>query len=427
MPRVPLRYAAGERCGRYAMPELMATADFLKLLVESEVASEEDLEAILWRDGLREQASPIPVARQLVKHQLITRFQAEAVLNGRSRSLIIDDFRLIDVLGSGGMGCVYSAREVGSDWPVAIKVLSHERRNDAGMVVRLQLEAEAGLRLKHPNILRTHALNQSEDRYGEFSYMVMELIQGVTPLEWFSVAGKTSWEQVCDVIQQAAAALEYAHGVDLIHRDVKPENLLLRTNGTVKVLDFGLAMVDENDEEFSMAMIFGQDRVGTADYVAPEQTINSYEIDHRVDIYSLGCTFYFMLTGKLPFPYARNGQKIMGHRKKKPLPIAELSPEVPTELVKIVERMMAKRPERRYASAAEVAAAVEPFARRATIPFDFEKIRSARVKLAGKRTSEKKRAASSSPQQASATASPAPGGQAKVETKAPTETDNGCR
>ena len=403
------------------MSELMATDDFLELLVQNEVVGEEDLEEILYRDGLRKEASPIVVAKRLVKRQLITRFQAEAVLNGRSRSLLIDEFRLIDVLGSGGMGCVYSAREVGSDWPVAIKVLSRERRNDAGMVVRLQLEAEAGLRLKHPNILRTLALNQSEDKYGEFSYMVMELVQGVTPLEWFSVAGKTSWEQVCDVIQQAAAALEYAHGFDLIHRDVKPENLLLRTNGTVKVLDFGLAMLDENDEEFSMAMIFGQDRVGTADYVAPEQTVNSYDIDHRADIYSLGCTFYFMLTGKLPFPYARNGQKIMGHRKKKPLPVGELSPEVPAELVKIVEQMMAKRPERRYASAAEVMSAVEPFAQRSTIPFEFEKIRSARVKLAGRRASEKKRPPSSSPRQSSATGGP--GGQAKVETKAPTETD----
>ncbi|MCH2398096.1 MAG: serine/threonine protein kinase, partial [Pirellulales bacterium] len=329
-----------------------------------------------------------------------------------------------DVLGSGGMGCVYSAREVGSDWPVAIKVLSNERRNDAGMVVRLQLEAEAGLRLKHPNILRTLALNQSEDRYGVFSYMVMELVQGVTPLEWFSVAGKISWEQVCDVIQQAAEALEYAHGVDLIHRDVKPENLLLRTNGTVKVLDFGLAMLDENDEEFSMAMIFGQDRVGTADYVAPEQTINSYEVDHRVDIYSLGCTFYFMLTGKLPFPYSRNGQKIMGHRKKKPLPIAQFSPEVPEAVVKVVERMMAKQPERRYSTALEVANAVKPFARREPIPFDFEKIRNARVQLAGRRAAKKKRSATSSPRSSSLVGDSTARQQAKVETKAPTETDD---
>ena len=406
------------------MPDLMATDDFLKLLVQSEVVSESALDTVVWEHGLQAETSTINVAKQLVKHGVITKFQAERVLNGRIRSLVIDNFRVFDVLGSGGMGCVYSAREVGSDWPVAIKVLSNERRNDAGMVVRLQLEAEAGLRLKHPNILRTLALNQSEDRYGVFSYMVMELVQGVTPLEWFSVAGKISWEQVCDVIQQAAEALEYAHGVDLIHRDVKPENLLLRTNGTVKVLDFGLAMLDENDEEFSMAMIFGQDRVGTADYVAPEQTINSYEVDHRVDIYSLGCTFYFMLTGKLPFPYSRNGQKIMGHRKKKPLPIAQFSPEVPEAVVKVVERMMAKQPERRYSTAQEVAHAVEPFARREPIPFDFEKIRNARVQLAGRRAAKKKRSATSSPRSSSLVGDSTARQQAKVETKAPTEADD---
>ena len=405
------------------MPDLMATDDFLKLLVQSEVVAESALDPVVWEHGLQAETSTINVAKQLVKHGVITKFQAERVLNGQTRSLVIDNFRVFDVLGSGGMGCVYSAREVGSDWPVAIKVLSKERRDDAGMVVRLQLEAAAGLRLKHPNILRTLALNQSEDRYGAFSYMVMELVQGVTPLEWFSVAGKISWEQVCDGIQQAAEALEYAHGVDLIHRDVKPENLLLRTNGTVKVLDFGLAMLDENDEEFSMAMIFGQDRVGTADYVAPEQTINSYEVDHRVDIYSLGCTFYFMLTGKLPFPYSRNGQKIMGHRKKKALPIAQFSPEVPEAVVKVVERMMAKQPERRYSTAQEVADAVKPFARRDPIPFDFEKIRNARVHLASKRAAKKKRPATSSPRSSSLVGDSTAREQAKVETKAPTETD----
>ena len=194
----------------------MATDDFLKLLVQSEVVAESALDPVVWEHGLQAETSTINVAKQLVKHGVITKFQAERVLNGQTRSLVIDNFRVLDVLGSGGMGCVYSAREVGSDWPVALKVLSKERRNDAGMVVRLQLEAEAGLRLKHPNILRTLALNQSEDRYGVFSYMVMELVQGVTPLEWFSVAGKISWEQVCDVIQQAAEALEYAHGVDSV-------------------------------------------------------------------------------------------------------------------------------------------------------------------------------------------------------------------
>ena len=131
-----------------------------------------------------------------------------------------------------------------------------------------------------------------------------------------------------------------------------------------------------------------------------------------------------MLTGKLPFPYSRNGQKIMGHRKKKPLPIAQFSPEVPEAVVKVVERMMAKQPERRYSTAQEVAHAVEPFARREPIPFDFEKIRKARVQLAGRRAAKKKRSATSSPRASSLAGDSTERQQAKVETKAPTATDD---
>ena len=312
-----------------------------------------------------------------------------------------------------------------SDWKVAIKVLTKDRRSDDGMLARMQLEAQAGLRLQHPNILRTVAIKQSEDRYGRFYYVVMELIQGVTPLEMHCISGLMAWEQACDIIKQAATGLQYAHDAGLIHRDVKPENLLVRSSGAAKILDFGLAMVDENDEEFSMAMIFGQDRVGTADYVAPEQTMNSYQIDHRADIYSLGCTLYFLLTGKLPFPYKNNAKKLVGHRRKKPIAVREQRPDVPEEVAAIVDSMMAKRPTDRPQTAAHVAQALEPFADRREVEFNFEAVRRARVKHAEKRLAERRsrrQLSSGSCGQAGDAATES--AQASVETKIPGETSD---
>ena len=158
------------------------------------------------------------------------------------------------------------------------------------MMTRIQLEAQAGMRLKHPNILRTWSINRMEDEQDDTYYVVMELVKGVSLNELIVLEKSVPVWRACDIVRQAALGLQHAHDAGLVHRDVKPENLLIRSDGSVKMLDFGLAMIDENDEEFVMAVVMGQDRLGTADYVAPEQSINSYKVDHRADLYSLGCT-----------------------------------------------------------------------------------------------------------------------------------------
>ncbi|MCH7725766.1 MAG: serine/threonine protein kinase, partial [Planctomycetes bacterium] len=347
--------------------------------------SRQALDDAIWRHKLQDASGPKDLVAKLVKHNELTFFQAEQVLDGETRALQIDGYRVVDILGFGGMGRVYVAEEVDSGWQVALKVLTENLRNDSSIKSRFQLEAEAGMKLDHPNIVRTRAMRKTEDIYGEIHYVVMDLIRGISLLEMVLLQGTIPVSQLCDIIMQAAQGLQAAHDVGMIHRDVKPENLLIRSNGQVKILDFGLAMLDENDQEFAMAMIHGQDSLGTADYVAPEQTLDSYKVDARADIYGLGCTFYAGLTGKLPFPVKTAREKILCHRKKKPRAIQELRSDVPDRIDRIVRKMMAKRPENRIATADQVRRLLEPYAERKDLTFDFPAILRWRAKQARKR------------------------------------------
>jgi serine/threonine-protein kinase len=307
------------------------------------------------------------------------------MLQGEYRGLIVDGYKILYMLGSGGMGYVYAAQEPDSEWKVALKVLAENLKEDRGAVSRFQMEAQAGLRLTHPNIVRTLSINKAESIYGTIHYVVMELVQGVNLVELLELRRPISYQRAADIIAQIAEGLDYAHKQGLVHRDIKPENLLVRSNGSAKILDFGLAMLDENGEEFSMAMIHGQNCVGTADFISPEQADDSYAIDHRADIYSLGCTFYSALTCKVPFPTNSVGQKLEAHRKLQPRPLQEVRPDVPERLVKIIRKMMAKRPEDRFSSAAEVAAFLKPYAVRKSVNFDWDKVLAKRAKRAERR------------------------------------------
>lgn len=367
--------------------------DFLDLLETSKLVPAGKIIDTTNRFKLREKSNPKEVAARFVKEGLITKFQAERVLKGNTRGLIIDNYRVIEILGFGGMGMVYVAEEMETGWQVALKVLSEKYRNNDATKSRFQLEAEAGMKLDHPNIVRTRAIHETEDIYGPIHYVVMDLVKGISLLEHLMLRGPLQWQQACDVIQQAAVGLQHAHDAGMVHRDVKPENLLLRSNGTVKVVDFGLAMIDDNEEEFTMAMIHGQDCLGTADYVAPEQTLNSYDIDARADIYSLGCTFYAALTAKLPFPAKTNAEKILAHRTKQPRPIREVTPDVPEKVELIVRKMMAKRPENRFSSAQELCRYLAPLAERREINFDFPLILRARAQQAKQRAEEQRQVA----------------------------------
>ena len=270
------------------MAVAQAVQDFLLLLKKSRLLEYNDLQDAAVTIAQLNDPNATQMANVLVEDGYLTRFQADRLIEGNSRGLVIDGYKLLEVLGCGGMGWLYVAEEIETKWRVALKVLPEEGRNDAGTMARFQLEAQAGMRLDHPNIVRSYKIGKYDDIYGSVHYVVMELVRGVNLFELLVLKKKIDVAQAADIILQAAEALRYAHQQGLVHRDIKPENLLICSDGTVKLLDFGLAMVDENDEEFSMAMIFGQNRLGTADYISPEQYIDSYAIDHRADIYGAG-------------------------------------------------------------------------------------------------------------------------------------------
>jgi len=362
-----------------------ATNDFMLLLKRSQLLQIDDLQDAAVTVSQLDEPTSIEIAQVLVDDGFLTRYQANRLLKGNSRGLVIDGYKVLEVLGCGGMGWVYIAEDAETHWRVALKVLPEESRHDAGTLARFRLEAQAGMKLKHPAIVHTYKMGHYEDIYGPIHYVAMELVRGVNLFEFMLMKKKLDIAQACDIIMQTAEGLAHAHGEGLVHRDVKPENLLVCSDGTVKILDFGLAMVDDNDEEFSMAMIFGQNRLGTADYISPEQYVDSYQIDHRADIYSLGCTLYFALTGRVPFPVKSHAQKLKGHLRKRPTRVQELRPEVPDRLQLIVSKMMAKRPENRIQTAAEVAKYLKPFAQRSGHRINFRSVLNARLQHAKKR------------------------------------------
>jgi serine/threonine-protein kinase len=306
--------------------------------------------------------------KKLMLQGLLTRFQSDWILKGEFEQFTVGEFRVIDILGTGGMGWLYVAVNEASGEKAAVKVISKHMEND--YLTRFKLEARAGLMLNHPNIVRTLKLGETD----EIWFMAMELVEGISMQELIGRQGFIPWPQACSLVAQAAAGLQHAHEKGLIHRDVKPGNLLVKKNGTVKVLDFGLALVDKDEDEFMLTMISGQGCVGTADYIAPEQTLDSFQVGPQADIYSLGCTLYCALTGMVPFPGESVSKKLRAHRTKTARPIREIKPEVPLAVEEIVARMMSRKVSERYATAAEVLAALQPHARRDSAAFDFSQI-----------------------------------------------------
>ena len=360
---------------------------FVVLLKKSGLLPADQIDSALGRFALRDDSPAKDFAWAFLRAGLLTRFQAERLLEGRFRGFFIDQYKVLEILGAGGMACLYLAEDTQTGERVALKVLSDKHKADAGMLTRLKIEAKAGKKLNHSGIIRTFGINRTDDVFGEIFYLVMEYVQGINLEELINLKGPIPWQQASDFIRQAAAGLQHAHAAGLIHRDVKPGNLLVDAQGTVKIFDFGLALLDshEDADEFSLAMIFGHSCLGTADYIAPEQSIDSFAVDTRADIYSLGCTLYVLLTGKLPYPMPMSSQKLEGHRFRNAPPIRESAKDVPAELAAVVDKMMAKNPADRYQTMADVVQALAAFSRRQPVEFNFSKILTWRAKLARRR------------------------------------------
>ena len=290
------------------------------------------------------------VARRLVEANLITRWQADRMLEGRYKGFFLGKYKLLDHLGTGGMSRVYLGEHVLMQRRVAIKVLPKDRVEDSSYLARFHREAQAAAALDHRNIVRAYDI----DNVGDLHYIVMEYVEGRDLQQIVKEEGPMDFVAAAEYIRQAAEGLEHAHRSGLIHRDVKPGNLLVDQKNVVKILDLGLArFVDE--QKASLTVAFDENVLGTADYLAPEQALDSHSVNARADIYGLGCSLYYLLTGHPPFVGGTLAQRLMMHQKQQPPSILVDRPDAPAELVEICMKMIAKKPADRYQTAAEVA------------------------------------------------------------------------
>ncbi|WP_437188181.1 serine/threonine protein kinase [Planctomicrobium sp. SH668] len=364
---------------------MLSTSEaFAEQLVKSRVAPEEQIREFLKSRPVVRVTDPLEMAKLAIRARVVTRFQAEEILKSRGRRLRINDYVLTEVLGFGGMGQVYIGRDLNTQERVAIKILGEQFKHDSGMRARFRMEAQAGMNINHPRLVRTIEFGTREDLFGTTDFMVMELFEGVTLLEGISFsAGPMKWDAACDVISQAAVGLAYLHERNMVHRDVKPDNILIDMRGAAKILDFGLTLGDQkiDQDEFSLAMIFGHDCLGTADYIAPEQSIDSMKVDARADIYSLGCTLYVALTAQRPFPRPTRAATVAAHRTGPRPRVDAVNPNVSVELSDIIVRMMAIDPAERPASMDEVRELLKPFSRRRNWAFEFQQVLTQRCEL----------------------------------------------
>lgn len=272
-------------------------------------------------------------------------------------------YRVVERLGSGGMGVVFLAEHRLMERTVALKVIRQQLTEHPQAIERFHQEVKAAAQLAHRNIVTVH----DADRAGDLHFLVMEYIAGSSLDAVVQKHGRLSVLHACNYIRQAAAGLQHAHEQGMVHRDIKPQNIMLTRKGLVKVLDFGLARLARRHDEESAASLHGLTRegvvLGTPDFMAPEQALNSRASDHRADIYSLGCTLYFALTGHIPFPGRSSLEKVVLHQTTEPNPVSDDRNDAPAGLVAILGRMMSKDVDLRFQSMAEVVDALAPFAR----------------------------------------------------------------
>jgi serine/threonine protein kinase len=341
-----------------------ATIDaFLEVLGKSGLVDPERLQLFLSQaGGLSEK--PRKLAARMVASGLLTQFQAEQVLQGKHRGFTIGKYKVLERIGSGGHSMVYLCEHMTVKRRVAVKVLPSTKAENPAALARFYREARAAGALDHVNLVKAHDIDQDNGLH----FLVMDYVDGSNLQEIISRFGPLPVERACHYIRQAAQGLQAAHVAGLVHRDIKPANILLDRQGVVRVLDLGLARFfsDHNDP---LTLKYDHNNVlGTADYVAPEQALNSHDVDIRADIYGLGGTFYFLLAGQPLFPDGQITQKLIWHQTRQPKPIRALRPEVPKEVAAIVERMIDKDPDKRYQTPVAVIEALVPWTANPLLP-----------------------------------------------------------
>jgi WD40 repeat protein len=334
--------------------------EFLALVRKSGLVAPKNLDEYLqrWQGGKSLPAVPDNLAKKMVQDGLLTSLQTSQLLKGKWKNFVLaGKYKLLEHLGGGGMGQVYLCEHVTMRRRVALKVLPTGKNGGVAILERFRREARAVAALDHPNIVRAYDL----DHAGDLHFLVMEYVEGSSLQQIVATHGPLSVGRAVHYVRQAAEGLQHAFEAGLIHRDVKPANLLLDRGGTVKVLDLGLARFQSDQADQITKQHDSNTVLGTIDYLAPEQALNA-AVDIRADVYSLGMTFYFLLTGHTPFEGGTARQKLLWHQAREPKPVTELRPEVPRLLAEVLEKMIAKDPAKRYQTPAEVGEALSPWA-----------------------------------------------------------------
>jgi serine/threonine protein kinase len=328
--------------------------EFLRVLELSKLLDPAALGAVFQSADLP--VSPGQLAEQLVQQGTLTRFQAKQLLAGRHRGFVLGPYRLLDQIGQGGMGTVFLAEHATLKRRVAVKILAREQAENPAAVERFQREARAASAFCHPNVMRVHHAGQT----GGTHYMVMEYIDGATLEDLIDRKGPLGITDAVRVAAQAAAGLQHAHEKGFVHRDIKPENLMLTRAGELKILDMGLTKCVTRAEDNLTGVLNSSVVLGTIDYLSPEQAMQS-AVDARADVYSLGATLFTLLTGMSPYEGVPAKQKLMQHQCGAVPDVQTFCPDVPDGLAAVVAKMMAKKPDERYASAVDVIEALAPW------------------------------------------------------------------
>ena len=359
---------------------IMSTVpDSLSQLVQMGLLTEDDL-SLCGEMAKPQDASIDDLVDLLVERRRLTKYQADVICNRRPGMLVMGDYVILERLGAGGMGVVYKAYHRRMHREVAVKVLLESGVQSEDKIERFRREAIAAARMNHPNIVTAYDANEHEG----IPYLVMEYVKGRDLGSLIKKGDKLPVAEAVNYMLQTARGMEYAHSRHIIHRDLKPSNLLLASPedsdirpglySRVKILDMGLARLTQPEGDLISPALEGSDLsatgmlMGTVDYMAPEQAMDTKRADHRSDIYSLGCTLYYLLTKQPVYTGANLLERISAHLKA-PIPsLKEARPEVPEELDQVFQKMVAKKPRDRYQSMTEVVEALQKIDRQLSGP-----------------------------------------------------------
>ncbi len=324
--------------------------DFAEDVVRSGLVSRSALERALHALVPTKGEDPaIVLAKVLIEEKLLTTYQAKKLLGGMTKGFFLGGHRIMRRLGQGGMGKVYLALSEPDGFKVAIKVLPPKQASEGGQALkRFRLEMDLSQWVKHRNLARTIDVGEEDGVY----FMIMEYVPGDSLYNVIKEGGPLGVTDAAKLFLQITEGLNAAHEAGLIHRDIKPSNIMITPEGEAKILDLGLARVADQESPLTRKFTI----LGTADYASPEQLSDASSADRRSDLYSLGCTLYFTLAGRAPFEGGDLVNKIYKHRMDDPPPLEKITRGVPSAFAAIVRKLMAKEPNDRYQSGAQLQA-----------------------------------------------------------------------